>query len=195
MAYDFDIFISYRRTDTVGRWVKNHLLPRLQDRLNDIAPTQVRVSCDIQMETGVRWPDELKRRLARSGLLIMVCTADYFRSPWCMAEWQSFREREKMLGYFGSANPRGLTYPVRYADGDYFHPEIRPAQCRMDFRGLNYPDEIFRNSPKYIDFDELVQAMAEELVPRLSALPIWRDDFPIVEPEPLPPVVLTRPVL
>jgi hypothetical protein len=98
MAYEFDIFISYRRTETVGRWVQNQLLPRLQDRLNEAAPAPVRLSCDIQMETGVSWPDELKRRLARSGLLIMVCTADYFRSRWCMAEWQSFREREKNAG-------------------------------------------------------------------------------------------------
>jgi TIR domain len=110
MAYEFDIFISYRRTETVGRWVQNHLLLHLQDRFNEAAPAPLRLSCDIQMETGVSWPDELKRRLARSGLLIMVCTADYFRSRWCMAEWQSFREREKMLGLFVPGNHQGLTY-------------------------------------------------------------------------------------
>lgn len=195
MDYEFDIFISYRRTETVGRWVQNHLLPRLQNRLNEAAPAPVRLSCDIQMETGVSWPDELKRRLAHSGLLIMVCTADYFRSRWCMAEWQSFREREKLLGLFTPANPQGLTYPVRYADGDYFHPDVKTAQCRFDFTSLNYPDDIFKNSPKYIDFDDLIQAMARELVPRLVALPHWRDNFPIVEPDPLPPVVIGRSVL
>lgn len=195
MAYDFEIFISYRRTETVGRWVKNHLLPRLQARLNEASPSEVRVSCDIQMETGVNWPDELKRRVARSGLLVMICTADFFRSRWCMAEWQSFREREKLLGMFGPANPLGLVYPIRYADGDHYHPDARAAQCRLDFRTVNYPDEVFRESPKYMIFDDLVQEMAQELIPRLAALPQWRADFPIAEPEPLPPVHLRRQVL
>jgi hypothetical protein len=195
MAYEFDIFISYRRTETVGRWVHNHLLPRLDARLNEAAPHPVRISCDIQMESGVSWPDELKRRVLHSGLLVMVCTADFFRSRWCMAEWQSFRERERQLGLFGPEHPLGLVYPIRYADGDHFHPEVQAAQCRIDFRSLNYPDEVFRSSPKYMAFDDQIQEMANELIPRLGSLPEWRNTFPVVEPEPLPPVHLTRPVL
>jgi hypothetical protein len=37
--------------------------------------------------------------------------------------------------------------------------------------------------------------MASELIPRLLKLPQWQADFPIVEPEPLPPVHIPRSVL
>lgn len=148
MSYEFDIFVSYRRSSTVGQWVRSHLVPRLEARLDDVAPGKVRISCDAQMESGVRWPDELRRRLRLSGLLLAVWSADYFRSPWCVAEWKSFKERETLLKMFQDQNPRGLVYPVRYADGDYFDSEAQQTQCRKDFSKLNYPDDVFKLSAK-----------------------------------------------
>src|SRR5262249_27293181 len=99
-TYEHEIFISYRRTDTIGRWVKNHLVPRLNSRLDEIAPENVRIFCDYKMQSGTRWPDELKRQLRRSGLLLSIWSADYFRSDWCVAEWRSFRKREELLRTF-----------------------------------------------------------------------------------------------
>jgi hypothetical protein len=112
-----------------------------------------------------------------------------------MAEWQSFRTRENLLGLFSAQNPQGLVYPVRYADGDHFHGDAPLALCRKDFSSLNYPDDVFRLSAKYLEFDDLVRDMAAELVHRLGAVPPWQNNFPIVEPLPLPPVVLSRPVI
>jgi hypothetical protein len=112
-----------------------------------------------------------------------------------MAEWFSFRRREEMLGLFSADQTRGLVYPIRYADGDYYHHDAQLTQCRKDFSRLNYPDDVFRLSAKYIEFDDLVQGMAQELVHQLGSLPQWRDDFPIVEPDPLQPVKLSRPTI
>jgi hypothetical protein len=69
-VYEHEIFVSYRRTDTIGRWVKNHLVPRLSERLDEISPQKVRIFCDYKMQSGTKWPDELKRQLRRSGLLL-----------------------------------------------------------------------------------------------------------------------------
>ncbi|HYI95121.1 MAG TPA: hypothetical protein VEX68_16370, partial [Bryobacteraceae bacterium] len=99
-----------------------------------------------------------------------------------MAEWCSFREREVQLGLFSDAEPSGLVYPVRYADGDYFHAHAQLALCRKDFSRLNYPDEAFRQSAKYLEFDDLVTNMADELVAKLPTIPPWSDAFPVVEP-------------
>lgn len=195
MPYEYEIFISYRRSSTAGRWVQNHLLPRLSDRINEISPQEVRISCDTKLDSGVLWPEELKRRLRMSGLLLCVWTADYFRSPWCMAEWMSFKAREALLGMFTPANPQGLVYPIRYADGKFFHPDAKNTQCRLDFSALSYPDEVFRLSKKYIVFDDLVTEMANDLVNRLVTLPAWQDNFPIAEPHPMPEVKLARPIL
>jgi hypothetical protein len=195
MGYQYDIFVSYRRSLTVGQWVQNHLVPRLEARLNEVAPVPVRVFCDYKMADGVNWPEELKHQVRNSRLLLTIWSADYFRSNWCMAEWQSFRNREILLGLFSAEHTQGLVYPIRYADGDHYHIDAQLALCRKDFSRLNYPDDVFRLSAKYLEFDDLVRDMATELVARLGAVPPWQDDFPIIEPVTLPPAVLTRPVL
>jgi hypothetical protein len=112
-----------------------------------------------------------------------------------MAEWGSFREREKMLGLFSHEDPRGLVYPIRFADGDYFHPDAKVTQCKRDFSRLNYPDDAFRQSAKYMEFHDLVREMSEELVRLIQTIPPWKEDFPVVEPAPLPAPILPRPVL
>jgi hypothetical protein len=195
VGYNHDIFVSYRRSPTVGQWVQTHLVPRLEARLNDIAPKPVRVFCDFKMADGVNWPAELKNQVRSSRLLLTVWSADYFRSTWCMAEWQSFREREELLGLFSGAATQGLVYPVRYADGDYYHPDAQLAQCKKDFSRLNYPDDVFKLSAKYLEFDDLVREMAGDLVRRLTKIPAWRKNFPIVEPKPMAPAPIHRPVI
>jgi hypothetical protein len=195
VSYEYEIFVSYRRTPTVGGWVRNHLVPRLEARLNEITPIPVRIFCDDKMAEGVNLPAELKRCIRGSALLLTVWSADYFRSAWCMAEWQSFRNREAMLGLFSDDQPNGIVYPVRYADGEHFHPEATLALCRKDFSQLNYPDDAFRLSAKYLDFDDLVKEMAKDLALRLPAIPPWSQEFPVVEPPPMPPPSLARPVL
>lgn len=195
MTYKFDIFVSYRRTETIGGWVKNHLVPRLQLRLNEIAPRNVEVFCDFKMADGVNFPAELRNQIKASGLLLSIWSADYFRSTWCMAEWESFRERQKQLGLFTDDHTQGLVYPIRYSDGKYFHPEAKIVQYRKDFSQLNYPDEAFRNTPKYLEFDDLVKQVAEDLVVRLNDIPAWSADFPIAELPVLEPATMQRPVI
>lgn len=193
--YRYDIFLSYRRSDTVGLWVKNHLFNRLEARVNELAGAPVRISCDLQIAAGAAWPNDLRSRIRSSSILLSVWSADYFRSDWCMAEWQSFRAREQLLGLRGDDHTNGLVFPVRYADGEFYHPDAANTQCNADFSGLNYPDDVFRLSAKYIEFDQAVQNMCAELVTMLATIPPWRPDFPIVEPAPMAPIVVPRSVL
>ena len=195
MSYEFDIFVSYRRTDTIGKWVKNHLVPKLQSRLNEVSPSDIRIFCDFNMADGLNFPAELKRQIKASKLLLGIWSANYFRSEWCMAEWESFRERQKQLGLFTEDHTQGLIYPIRYSDGDYFHSEAHITQCKKDFSQLNHSEESFRESTKYLEFDNLVKQMAEDLVARLNAVPAWQVDFPIAELPALKPATMKRPVL
>jgi hypothetical protein len=195
MSYQYEIFLSYRRSPTVGLWVKNHLHPKLQSRIDEISPIPVRISFDLDMQGGVSWPNELKLRLRSSAILLTVWSADYFRSDWCMAEWRSFRQREAILGFSTPQNPAGLVYPVRYADGDYFHDDAKQTNWKIDFSELSYPEEEFRHTQKYLEFDDLVKKLAKELLPLVLNAPGWRGDFPIVEPAPMAPVQVPRTVI
>jgi hypothetical protein len=163
--------------------------------MDELAPRQIKLFCDYKMEDGVNWSAELSNRVRSSSLLLTIWSADYFRSAWCMAEWQSFRDRERRLGLFSDANTLGLVYPLRYADGKYFHPDAQLTLCRKDFSRLNYPDEVFRESAQYLQFDALVQDVAQELVDRLGTVPPWQGDFPVTEPAALPPIALERTML
>lgn len=194
MTYKYDIFVSYRRTDLVGRWVRNHFVPELQLRLDANAGAPMRIFCDFKLAEGANWAASLKNELRDSKLLLPVWSADYFRSEWCMAEWGSFRERERVLGLWGAADPEGLVYPVRFADGQYFHQDAQATQCSFDFSKLSYPDDVFRQSVKWLDFVGLVNDVACDLIQRLEHVPAWQE-FPIVEPRPLPPVQMARPRL
>lgn len=195
MAYEFDIFVSYRRTDTIGRWVKNHLVPMLQERLNEVAPKDVQIFCDYKMAEGVNFPAELKRGLKTSKLLLAIWSANYFRSEWCMTEWGSFLARQKQLGLFSEDNTQGLVYPIRYGDGKYFHPEATLAQCRKDFSQLNYAEDSFRRTEVYFCFDDLVKQVAEDLVVQLNHVPPYNTDFPIDALPVLMDATMQRPVL
>lgn len=193
MAYEYDIFISYRRSPTVGEWVKNHFLPRLSARIDDVASEPIRIFCDRQIASGANWPDQLKLNLKRSKLLLCVWSADYFRSPWCMAEWESFKRREEMFGLFSEDQPNGLVCPVRFADGRHYHPAASVTQCVKDFSSLNFPDLVFREAAAYLEFDRAIQELASILLDQLETPPDWHNDFPISEPEPLPKVQMRRP--
>ncbi len=195
MAYQYDIFISYKRSNTGTRWVRNYLYPLLNDRLQQNSPVEVRLSCDFQIEDGALWPAEIENRIQNSAILLAVWSAEYFRSSWCMAEWQSFRRREASLGLSSRKKPTGLVYPIRYADGDHFHPDAKLTQCQKDFSTLNCAEEALRNSNDYLDFDRLVSQMAIDLVHRLNRAPNWRRNFPIAKPRPLGPAPLRRPVV
>jgi hypothetical protein len=182
-VYQHHIFISYRRSPTVGVWVKNHLFPRLVARLDDVAPHPIKVSCDLQISDGTNWPDELGNRIKSSAILLAVWSADYFRSHWCLKEWLSFREREKFLGFSTTEKTGGLIYPIRYSDGSHYHQDAKVTQCAKDFGRLNAPDEVFSQSTRYLEFDDMVSQMARELVEATLLAPPWRPDFPIVEPQ------------
>jgi hypothetical protein len=182
--YIYDVFISYRRQPPVLDWVRNHFHPLVEQWLpNSLPPDwQVRVFIDEKsIETGSAWPEHLKQALRGSRCLLPIWSPDYFRSAWCVAEWQSMREREKILGYRTNQNPTGLIYPVRFADGDFYPTEAKLTQ-QKDFRSWNTPHPIFRETRGFVDFDQAVQVVCGEIAAMLQKAPPWSDQWPVVTP-------------
>lgn len=194
MAYKYDIFISYVRAPSMGPWMHTHFHPKLKERLDDLSGPRREIFCDESMNDGVNLTAKLKNTIRDSALLVSVWSASYFRSKWCMAEWQSFRKRDEKLGMFGQDNPSSLIYPILYAGSvDDFHPDARAPLWKKDFSELNYPEPVFKESVDYLKFDDLVKQVARDLAARLKALPPWDEAFPIVDPEPLPEAHMSRP--
>lgn len=192
LAYEFDLFISYKRSKAASGWVQNHLLPELEMWMSELLPHEARIACDVNLVEGVDWPIQLRNQVHRSRLLLAVWSAPYFRSGWCMAEWQSFRQREVNHKFRTEAKPQGLIYPVRYADGDFFHEDAKTTQCRRDFSSLNYPYDNFKDSVDYLRFSSAVQSMAEDIVEHLKIVPAWDQNFPLVEAPTMPEPNMSR---
>lgn len=185
MNYEYDLFLSYRRTPPVSNWVINHFYPQLKQWLDSSLPHEPRIYLDQTQETGVHWPSNLQRALLHSKCLVTVWAPQYFRSDWCMAEWQSMCEREKALNLCTPENPKGLVYPVVFHDGEHFHPSAKNIQA-VSLKKWNCPDPVFKESTLYIDFVIAMQKVATEISEMILSSPPWQSGWPIVLPEPEP---------
>lgn len=180
LAYEWDVFVSYPRDGQAGTWVHNHFLPVLRECLNSVLPHQPRIFTDDELPTGGIWSDDLKRALLHSRLLVAVWTPPFFRSNWCMAEWESMLAREAALA--GDRPPRGLVYPVVFSDGDHFTPRAKQTQHRRDLNAFAYPYPAFRDSAAYLLFHDAMMDIAMEIEAHLRTIPAWCAGWPIVEP-------------
>lgn len=183
--YTYDLFISYRREPPVLDWVKNHFHPLLEQWLPNYTPGRRRpkIFIDWKIETGSAWPLALEQALRMSRCLVSVWSPEYFRSRWCVAEWKTMQRRETLCRLKSSRNSAGLVYPVVFADGEFF-PRGALSTQHKDMRAWNSPYPVFRETANYINFDQEVQNVCQELARMIQRAPGWKR-WPVVRPQPL----------
>jgi len=175
--YEFDVFISYRREGNPYKWVRNHFHPRLTDHLADHLRDDPKVFIDEGMEVGSVWPDRLEEALNRTRILVPVFSPQYFRSRWCLAEWHSMVEREKLLGR------SRLIYPVLFSDSDNF-PSFARERSWRDLKKWNHPDPVFQQTVRWIDFLQEIEKVAIDLAALVDEVPSWEPGWPAQRPDP-----------
>ena len=84
------LFISHSSKDrTRADWLRTALKERgFKSLFLDSHP-------DDGIPAGSQWEHELWQALRRSRALVVLCTANWLRSPWCVAEAMMARERGK----------------------------------------------------------------------------------------------------
>lgn len=194
MTYTYDVFLSYSRRNPVLPWVRDYFKPLLEEWLPQSMPSQPEIFRDEEsIETGESWPYKLQQGLLKSKIVVAVLSPSYFRSPWCMAEWASIRQREIGLGLRTPAVPGGLLYPVCFHDGEHFSQDARDIQHK-DLRKWNRASPAFPQTADYHDFIGEMQIIALEIAALIASAPAWRSDFPILTPpgDSVPPTDLPR---
>ncbi len=151
VSYKYDFFISYSRRGSVQKWLLTHFYKKLVEYLADEFAPAPKVYMDRSMPRGVDWPSNLENSLRHSKIMVPLLTPPYFESEWCMAELESMRAREKLLGLAGAGHPQGLVYPILYSDSDNFPVEERIRSWR-DFKEYADPDPVFQESRSTISF-------------------------------------------
>jgi len=186
-GYEHYIFVSYSRSGNIPEWLQNHFVPVLRKCMATLMPDEPALFVDEEIDPGSDWPDTLANALHKSCCMVAIWTPRYFRSKWCIAEWKTMMHREKQLGLRTSDNPKGIVYPIIYADGTSFPDEAKRTQYRRDFKQFAYPYEVFKHSERYLHFHDQVSNMAEELVERMKTVPKWDSSWESVRPDTEPP--------
>lgn len=187
-AYAFDVFLSYRRRGPALEWVNNHFFPKLRGWLEQYWPEDLgegarpRIAKDDEMETGSRLPASLREMHASSKVMLAVLSQEYFRSPWCLAEWEAMRLRERKIGL----KTKGLIYPVLFCGDPAELPRDAASRQCVDFSAMNTPDEIFRKHASYVEFDRAMQKVARDVVAMVRRAPP-RTRWPALHAPPMPP--------
>jgi hypothetical protein len=181
VSYEWDVFLSYPRTAHVQPWIDKHFLPVFKGHLEGLLPHDPRIFIDSDLSTGVQWPEHIRNALLRSRVMIAVWTPPYFRSQWCMAEWVTMLQREQALIEAGKPAATGLIYPIKYSDGNNFDNRAKATQFH-DLSRFTYKYDCFLDSTLYLQFDDEVRQIAEDIDAKLAEAPDWSPDFPFADP-------------
>ncbi len=182
MAYEYDVFLSYPRQGNSGDWVRNHFHAQLTGFLDQELVEKPRIYFDAEQPVGVNWPHNLRHALLHSKVLVAVWSPPYFRSEWCLAEWQSMRARESHLGIGDAARPQGLVFPVVFWDGQNFPLEAQETMWH-DMSEFSLPSPEFARTVDYVGFQRRMQDVAAEVAKLLAAAPPWQSGWPVHMPQ------------
>jgi hypothetical protein len=175
MDYQYDAFFSYKRDRESDEWherVKQKLEYWLKQELQK---QDVRIFLDTEeIRTGMRWRQKLASALRQSRCIVCLWSPLYFRSKWCVSEWKTFVEREKLCN-------RELVMPASYCDGDTFPPSARSRQF-LDFSEFACTMPKFWETELAVRFEvQKLRCFAHDLADMIRNAPPYKDTFPIVE--------------
>ena len=159
--YRYDVFISYPWSHPEGRWVTKVFQPTLQGTLRNTFPdweprfffgkNAVAVGSDLERE--------IQEALRRSCVLVPVLCYPYFRSPWCAAEWRSFRT--PMMDGNGTYGRKRRMAPTIYAGDIDRYPKRARRAGGLTFHQLSDFNVLQQSTQK---FRREIQILADAIV-------------------------------
>jgi hypothetical protein len=180
--YRYDVFFSYRRDALTQDWVAT-VVGRLRFWLRqELADDRSEIFWDYDgIDVGDQWPDALRVALRRSKCMVGLWSPTYFQSRWCVSEWESFRERERIL----NLKDHGLIAPARYHDGEHFPEAARRVQW-ADFAPYTSTLKAFWETSHAVEFEDRIKDFAKSVALVVRRAPRFQD-WPVVEAEPPKP--------
>lgn len=180
MAYEYDIFISYKRGNDCEEWVRKTLKPLLVKVIKDYHMGENEPSIFIDEEdikTGSLWPLEIKKALARSKAMLAVWSPSYFRnSDWCVVEYAVMRYRQINIGLDSNNNPYSLIWPVMFRKLDPIPAFVADTQI-LDLSDFNSIMSEESNLRKYSEFKEKFESKIKSLARIIAKAPPWNEEW------------------
>ena len=133
------------------------------------------------IETGTNWPDKLRMGVKKSRCMVGIWSPEYFRSKWCVAEWQSFHQRQQILHNHGHS----VILPMRFHDGDAFPEEAKQIQS-LDVREYTSLFPSFWQTTKSVELEKLIKQLCCTVAATVKNSPDYDPSWPTLEPDPAP---------
>lgn len=176
MAYQYDVFISYKNHHVTNPWVT-----KFEEKLRywltqELGGNEPEIFFDKEsIETGSVWPKRLKDSVKASKCLLCIWTPEYFRSKWCLSEWLSFEERIIYL----ENTPQPIILPICFHDGEHY-PEQAKQRQSFDVRNYSNTNNAFWETQKAIELEDRIKDLCRELAVAIRAVPDYNENFPII---------------
>jgi hypothetical protein len=169
MAYEYDVFVSYRRHAEWPKWVREIFLPLFSHWLGEELGRNAQIFVDHQIETGDSWPQRLGSALGQSKVLVPLFSRQYFASGWCQRELQHMLSRERAFGFRTTEHPNGLVNPAYIHDGNDFPSQVRHIQAASLQAYSNV--RLAKNSPTEEQLSEAIRDWVPNIVHAIGSAP------------------------
>lgn len=175
MAYQWDVFLSYRRSNDWPRFVEKHFLPMLQHWLDTVLGRKSDIFVDVhEIETGDAWPYRLADGLAHSRTMVCLWSKEYFSSKWCALELAQMLARRKLLT--GASGPPPLILAVLIHDSEKVDPILEDIQ-RFALQDYCNP-WIAKGSRTAEHLSVEIRRLAQHVGKALNTAPEYDDSWP-----------------
>lgn len=182
--YNYSAFFSYKRGAGADDWhaqsktqIENYLK-------HNIGHHDIGMFFDgANIPNGSYWGDELCNGLDRSPILVAFFSIAYFNSDHCVAELETFIDREDHLGLpRGSLIHAAALQPVR-------HLPAAARAIQMDvFTDYYSLAPAYFDTQQAVDYSNILRDFAARATAKIRIAPAYAADFPKKPPPPPPPI-------
>ncbi|HXP19778.1 MAG TPA: toll/interleukin-1 receptor domain-containing protein [Streptosporangiaceae bacterium] len=168
MAYVYDVFLSYRRSNAWPKFVETIFIPMFRHWLEAEIGRPPRIFFDVdEIETGESWPHRLAAGIASSKIMVCLWSTEYFCSPWCQAELGHMMARREFTKQ--DSGPLPLILAVVIHDGENISPHLDNIQ-RLPIQDYANP-WLARESPKAEELSERIRGFTVHVSHALDRVP------------------------
>ncbi|MCB9314591.1 MAG: toll/interleukin-1 receptor domain-containing protein [Lewinellaceae bacterium] len=172
MAYEYDVFISYRSKSKL--WLREIFLPDFIHYLEEEVDGNLSYFVDWHdIRTGDDWEQRLKYALIKSKCLISFLIPTYFDSDWCKKEFAVFEHRSRQSGMLSLKHPEGLIIPVTLHGNRPFPDPVRLLQTKDYKYYYSASVEGYKKTKKYQKLQDQLKSLAQEVGNKISSVPGW----------------------
>ena len=178
MAYEFDVFISYRRHGEWPVWSNEIFRPLFYHWLGEELGRDPRIFSDDDIETGDSWPERLGNALGKSCVLVPLFSRQYFSSLWCQRELAHMFARESRCNYRTAECPHGLIVPAYIHDGRDFPHNVRMIQGAQLQKYTNV--RLSKGSPTEERLSEEIRNWVPDVAKAIDGAPQYDPDWMVL---------------